>query len=74
MFFGSNVIIIYGDILKIAFPKKDRGKKIVVIPVNTCFDTVVGQGLVSQNTIHGKWIKGMEKRGIPITKLDKEFA
>lgn len=65
--------IIYGDILKIAFPKKDRGKKIVVIPVNTCFDTIVGHGLVSENTLHGKWINGMEKRGTTIAKIDKEI-
>lgn len=71
---NKKIKIFYGDILKIAFPKKDRGKKIVVIPVNTCFDTVVGHGLVSENTIHGKWIKGMKKKGASIAKLDKEIA
>ena len=37
----------YGDIIKIGFPKKDTGERIVVIPVNTCFDTIVGDGVVS---------------------------
>ena len=44
---------IYGDIIKIAFPKKRKGEKIVVIPVNTCFDTIIGDGIVSAKTIHG---------------------
>lgn len=70
----KKIKIIYGDILKIAFPKKDKGKKIVVIPVNTCFDTIVGHGIISENTIHGKWIKGIEKKGISIEKLDEEIA
>ena len=62
---------IYGDIIKIGFPKKEKGKKIVVIPVNTCFDTVVGDGVVSAKTIHGQWIKSMNKHGVSITKLDE---
>lgn len=62
---------IYGDIIKICFPQKDKGEKIVVIPVNTCFDTIVGDGVVSAKTIHGQWIKNMNKHGVSTAKLDE---
>lgn len=62
---------IYGDIIKIAFPKKRKGEKIVVIPVNTCFDTIIGDGLVSAKTIHGKWIKNMNENGTDTNRLDE---
>ncbi len=62
---------IYGDIIKIGFPKKYKGEKIVVIPVNTCFDTIVGEGVVSAKTIHGKWIKKMNEIGISTEELDE---
>lgn len=62
---------LYGDIIKIGFPKKDKGEKIVVIPVNTCFDTIVGDGVVSAKTIHGQWIKNINNRGISTEKLDE---
>lgn len=61
----------YGDIIKICSPKKDKGEKIVVIPVNTCFDTIVGDGVVSAKTIHGQWIKNMNKHGVSTAKLDE---
>lgn len=70
---AGKIIVIYGDILKIAFPKKDRGNKIVVIPVNTCFDTIVGHGLVSEQTIHGKWIIESEKKGVNMVELDRQI-
>ena len=50
---------IYGDIIKICFP------------VNTCFDTIVGDGVVSAKTIHGQWIKNMNKHGVSTAKLDE---
>ena len=62
---------IYGDIIKICFPQKDKGEKIVIIPVNTCFDTIVGDGVVSAKTIHGQWIKNMNKHGVSTAKLDE---
>lgn len=67
----------YGDIMKIAFPKKNHKKKIVVIPVNTCFDTIVDEDLaahknplVSGKTIHGLWIKNMVKHGVSVSAID----
>lgn len=67
----GKIKVIYGDIIKIGFPKKDKGEKIVVIPVNTCFDTIVGDGVVSAKTIHGQWIKNMNKHGVSTAKLDE---
>ena len=49
-----------------SFYSKNKDKKIVVIPVNTHFDTIVDEcidcvdkPLVSANSIHGQWIKKM---------------
>ena len=66
---GDNSLsIIPGDIIKIAFESKKTEKKIVVIPVNTAFDTYLSTNsevdlfpLVSEKTIHGKWLKNMLK-------------
>ena len=43
----------------------------MVIPVNTCFDTIIGDGIVSAKTIHGKWIKNMNENGIDTARLDE---
>lgn len=60
---------IYGDLLKIS--KNKRFEKIVVIPVNTTFDTVVGDGIVSPGSIHGRWIKKFCSEGHTVDELDK---
>ena len=54
---NRGVILQYGDILKIGFPKKSVPKRIVVIPVNRCFDLSFENGLVSRKTVHGQWIE-----------------
>lgn len=46
----------YGDLMKIAFPKK-REEKIVVIAVNRCFDMVISQELISDRSMHGQFLK-----------------
>lgn len=45
----SNVNISYGDIFE-----KDG---VIVIPVNDYFDTHLGDGIIAENTVHGKFIK-----------------
>lgn len=47
----------YGDIMKIGFPKKNSKKRIVVIPVNRCFDLSCDGNLVTRKSIHGQWIE-----------------
>jgi len=64
----------YGDLWKIAFRKKRFGKeakKIVVVGVNTAFDTIVdnelskiAKPLVSEKSIHGQWLNEMKIKGI----------
>ena len=65
---GKNkVLAFYGDIFKITSKQE---KKIVVIPVNDTFETIVDDDLVqdkplvSLTTIHGQWIKYMKSKGI----------
>lgn len=47
----------YGDLMKIAFPKKKKNDKIVVIAVNRCFDMVVSQDLIYEGSVHGQFTK-----------------
>ena len=61
---GNNSIkLISGDLIEIAFKNTQTERKIVVIPVNTAFDTQLSTNaekdiypLVSEKTIHGQWI------------------
>lgn len=73
---GKKVIVEYGDI----FSKK-YCSKILVIPVNRCFDTLVDNDLISDKTLHGRIIKeiinssGYEDKKISETiqtKLDEQ--
>ena len=59
----------YGDIFKYAFSNKRKRKNIVVIPVNTRFDTHLTTKLenavypmISSVTIHGEWLLRVEKQ------------
>lgn len=76
----SKINACYGDIMKIAFNEKNKKEKIVVIPVNTCFDTIVDSDiqkydkpLVSPRTIHGKWINKIIENGMSIDELDSKI-
>lgn len=60
----TSINVCYGDLLKLAFNNNLNEKRIVVIPVNTCFDTIVDEAgvhrpLVSAKTLHGQWINKM---------------
>lgn len=79
---GDNTIeIIEGDIFKFAFENRSKTtKNIVVIPVNTAFDTHVSTKiesdcfpLVSENTLHGKWLIRWTKSGENIDDLDNRI-
>lgn len=63
--------VIKGDIFTYALGKRTRKKRIVVIPVNTSFDThvttkleEVASPLVSNNTLHGKLLIRLFKKGL----------
>lgn len=76
---GRNSIeIVEGDIFKFAFGNRSNTiKNIVVIPVNTAFDTQVstkletdGIPLVSENTLHGQWLIRWIRSGKSLANLD----
>lgn len=80
----GKLILKYNDLWKIAFPKKSffrkKSKKIVVVSVNTTFDTIVDEDLskvpkplVSENTMHGQWLKKMKEQGVDITAIDESI-
>ena len=54
---NRGVVVCYGDLFEIAFSDKYLGEKIVVIPVNRCFDVSCENNLIAENSIHGKWLK-----------------
>ena len=54
---NKGVTLCYDDIIKIGFPQQDGLKKIVVIPVNRCFDLSCENNLISRTSIHGQWIE-----------------
>ena len=73
----GKVNICYNDIMKLSFPQKNNEKKVIVIPVNTCFDTIVDEDLhlhnnplVSPTTVHGLWIKNMMKNDFDVESID----
>ncbi len=60
----NSVSASYGDLMKLAFSKRYKEQKIVVIPVNDTFDTKIeiadektDKPLVSEKTLHGAWIE-----------------
>ena len=79
---GNNkVTASYNDLMKIGFETNDKNCKIVVIPVNDTFDTIVettsetiSKPLVSPNTLHGMWVtKFCNKTGITVESLNERI-
>lgn len=73
-----SITLRYGNLWSYAFSKKCHSKRIVIISVNTTFDTIVDPAgidkpLVSENTIHGQWINQMEKNGVDIDEIDRQI-
>ena len=71
------VDVLSGDLFRFGFNNRKQTKCIIVIPVNTAFDTHVsrkiegsGYPLVSENTIHGQWLTRMQEAGATIEKID----
>ena len=76
----GKLILTYGDLWEEAFSNKGK-KKIVVVSVNTTFDTIVDEKvstvdkpLVSPTTIHGQWIKCMNKRNVAASDIDEKIS
>ena len=69
-----------GDLLAKGFGRRRKYKNIVVIPVDSAFDTVVTVGCealdkprVSAMTLHGKWLKRMYQCGETPESLDERI-
>lgn len=73
--------VCYGDVIKLGNHKHSKGKQIIVIPVNTCFDTLVDNDiamvekpLISPKSIHGQWVNVMINSGISLEELDSKIS
>ena len=70
-----------GDLFRFGFDNRHKKKNIVVIPVNTAFDTHVTRKLegetyplVSENTIHGQWLVRLKETGENLNRIDERIA
>lgn len=52
----KEIFIQYGDIIELGFDNRRKDKKIIVIPVNRCFDLSCENNLISEKSIHGQWL------------------
>lgn len=76
----NSVSFISGDIFKYGFNNRRSKKNIIVIPVNTSFSTHVTRAqenepfpLVSENTLHGKWLTRIIASGVSEKELTKRI-
>lgn len=78
---GTNSLqLITGDLFKYGFGNRKKQPSIVVIPVNTSFDTHITwitEGaeapIVSPTTLHGQWIDRWMKAGNTIEQLSEQI-
>lgn len=77
----NSISVIEGDIVKYGFAKRSKRKRIIVVPVETTFETHVSSQisqeqypLISENTLHGKWIIAWQSSGQPVDVLKKQIA
>ena len=70
-----------GDLFRFGFDNRHRKKNIVVIPVNTAFDTHITRKVekvpypvVSENTIHGQWLVRMKESGEQMNQIDTRIT
>ena len=78
---NSCLKVLPANIINKAFPRTNTAKDIiVVIPVNTSFETevtpsgTVGVQLVSENTIHGKWLTSLYGKKVEKADIDKVIS
>lgn len=72
--------VCYGDIIQLGKHRNGKKQKIIVIPVNTCFDTLVDDDitqidkpLISSKSIHGQWLKSLLEDGISLEYIDSKI-
>lgn len=62
---GHCVYVEYGDILS-----ESEKKRNIVVTVNRCFDTIVDNDLITENTVHGKVVKRICNNGYTVEELN----
>ena len=67
------IVVKYGDLMKIAFPKKKKSERIVVIAVNRCYDTIVDDTLIRDESVHGQFLKNYASTDEKRNALDIEI-
>ena len=77
----NSVDVQTGDLFHFGFDNRHKKKNIVVIPVNTAFDTHVTRKLesetyplVSENTVHGQWLVRLKEAGENFDRIDERIA
>lgn len=72
------IVVKYGDLMKIAFPKKKQPERIVVIAVNCCYDTIVNDDIIHEGSVHGQFLTRFadsdEKRQALDAEIDKSLT
>lgn len=72
------IVVKYGDLMKIAFPKKKQPERIVVIAVNCCYDTIVNDDIIHEGSVHGQFITRFadsdEKRQALDAEIEKSLT
>ena len=70
----------YGNVLNIKKEKREKSKPVVVIPVNSSFDTIVEDSpsivdrIVEGTSIHGQWLRQYASTPELLEKLDRDIS
>ena len=78
---GTNTLqLLCGDIFKFGFDNRKKQQNIIVIPINTSFDTHISwkaegtdDPIVAPTTLHGQWINRWIKAGNTIDELNSQI-
>lgn len=77
----NSVDVQSGDLFHFGFDNRRKKKNIIVIPVNTAFDTHVTRKLeadsfplVSENTVHGQWLIRLKETGENLDNIDERIS
>lgn len=74
---GDNhgVYVTYGNVFSNTILDKNASykRRNILISVNRCFDTLVDDNLISNNSLHGKSINSLIKNGLSLDKINKEI-
>lgn len=73
---NASIVLRYGDLHYIAFPRQKKlrsQKRIVLISMNTHYDTLVNDRVVSADSVHGQWIGWMKAEGIEPDELNQRI-